>query len=60
MLATVHYDLGQYSGKISVNVSPDDDDEFVIAKAKRALAQRHGPMPSGLYSSRWRVTEREG
>ena len=59
MLATVHYEIGTYEGEVHVNASPDDDDDFIIAKAKRVAAHRFGPMPLGMYRERWKVTNRD-
>jgi hypothetical protein len=51
MLAEVEYWIGSYHGTVSVNADPDDDDERIIALAKKRLR----PMPTGLYYERYEV-----
>ena len=37
MVRTVKYQIGQYSGTVTVNCNEDDDNDTIIAKAKRQL-----------------------
>ena len=57
MLATVKYQIATYSGEVKVNCGPDDEDENIIAKAKRILHSRCGHFPSGYES--WKVISRD-
>jgi hypothetical protein len=54
--AIVKYQVATYSGEIQVTCNPDDDDDIIIAKAKRQLIRRSGPLPFGYQS--FRVIER--
>ena len=56
MIATVKYQVATYSGEVKVNCNENDIDEHIIAKAKRILTQRTGPLPFGY--ERWKVVER--
>ena len=47
---TLHYQIGTYSGTIEVTVDPDAEREHIIAKARRVLARRAGPLPFGAES----------
>lgn len=58
MLATVRYEIATYEGDIHVNVSADDDDDTIIAKAKR-IAERRGIGFSGPCYESWRVIKRQ-
>lgn len=50
-IATVRYHVATYSGEISVNCADDEDNETVIARARRALGQRSaGGLPFGYQS----------
>jgi hypothetical protein len=57
MLATVKYQIATYQGEITVNCDPNDDNEFIIAKAKQRLRAKAGEFPFGYQS--WKVTNRE-
>ncbi len=57
MLATVKYQVATYSGEVKVNCSPNDEDNFIIAKAKKILRQSSGSLPFGYES--WKVVNRE-
>jgi len=35
MIATVKYQVATYSGVVQVNCNENDDDEYIIAKAKK-------------------------
>ena len=50
MQATVKYQIATYSGEITVNCDPDDENEVVIAKAKRILRSKAGTLPLGYES----------
>jgi len=57
MLAKVKYQIATYSGEVQVNCSENDEDEHIIAKAKRILTQKSGgSLPFGY--ERWEVVER--
>ena len=57
MIATVKYQVATYSGEVKVNCDENDEDEYIIAKAKRIVTQRAGgSLPFGYES--WKVVER--
>lgn len=57
MTATVKYQVATYSGTIKVNCEENDENEHIIAKAKRLLRQRAGgSLPYGYES--WKVIDR--
>lgn len=57
MIATVKYQIATYSGEVQVNCNENDEDEVIIAKAKRIVTQRSGgSLPFGYES--WKVMER--
>jgi len=57
MIATVKYQVATYSGEVQVNCSENDENEVIIAKAKRIVTQRAGgSLPFGYES--WKVVER--
>lgn len=57
MIATVKYQIATYSGEVHVNCNENDEDECIIAKAKRIVTQRaSGSLPYGYES--WKVIER--
>ena len=57
MIATVKYQIATYSGEVQVNCNENDEDECIIAKAKRIVTQRSGgSLPYGYES--WKVVER--
>ena len=49
-LATIKYQIATYSGKVEVNCLENDDDDIIIAKAKRVLRSRVGSFPFGYQS----------
>jgi hypothetical protein len=58
MIAVVKYQVATYSGEVSVNCSPDDENEYIIAKAKNIVRNRAGgSLPFGYES--WKVVSRE-
>ncbi len=57
MLATVKFQIGTQEGIVNVNVEPGDEDEAVIAKAKRLATQRY-PSTIGIASETWTITGR--
>lgn len=58
MIATVKYQIATYSGEVKVNCSEDDENEYIIAKAKKLLTQRSGgSLPYGYES--WNVVSRD-
>lgn len=57
MIAIVKYQVATYSGEVQVNCDENDEDEYIIAKAKRILTQKSGgSLPFGYES--WKVIER--
>lgn len=57
MLAIIKYQVATYSGEIKVNCNENDEDEYIIAKAKRILIQRYGgSLPFGFEC--WKVVDR--
>jgi hypothetical protein len=59
MTATVKYQIGTYAGTVQVNYNPEDDDDIIIARAKRILRNRAGSFPAEIYYESWRVTSRD-
>jgi hypothetical protein len=57
MKATVKYQIATYSGTISVDCDPDDENDRVIAKAKQKLQRLYGPLPFGYES--FKVIQRD-
>lgn len=58
MIATVKYQIATYTGEIQVNCEPNEEDEFIIAKAKRILRiHSGGSTPFG--SESWKVLNRK-
>jgi hypothetical protein len=55
MNATVKYNIATYSGHITVNCDENDEDEFVIGKAKQQRRNRVGTLPLGYES--WKVIQ---
>lgn len=57
-VAVVHYSIATYAGDVTVTgCLPDDDDEAIIARARRILTSRSaGSLPFGAES--WRVVSR--
>jgi hypothetical protein len=49
MIAVIKYQVATYSGEIEVYSGEDDEDEILIARAKRVLS-RSGPLPFGYQS----------
>ena len=56
MVATVKYQVATYSGEVQVNCNENDEDEYIIAKAKRILTRAGGFLPFGYES--WKVVDR--
>ena len=57
MIATVKYQVATYSGEVKVNCDENDENEYIIAKAKRIVIQKAGgSLPFGYES--WKVIER--
>jgi len=57
MKATVKYQIATYSGEVQVNCNENDEDEYIIAKAKRIVTQRAGgSLPFGYEN--WKVIGR--
>lgn len=58
MTAKVKYQIGTYSGEVQVNCNENDEDESIIARAKRIISQRAGgTLPFGYQS--WKIIKRE-
>ena len=62
MNATVQYDVGTYSGQVTVACSDGDDDAEIIAQAKAQLRRRSGGSyyPGDVCYESWRVLSRGG
>lgn len=57
MIATVKYQVATYSGEVEVYCDENDEDEVIIAKAKRIVTQKAGgSLPFGYES--WKVVGR--
>lgn len=56
MKAEVKYQVATYSGTVSVECLPDDDNDYIIAKARQQLIRKTGPLPFGYES--FKVTSR--
>lgn len=57
MTAIIKYQIATYSGTIQINCDENDENEYLIAKAKRILTQRAGgSLPFGCES--WKVVKR--
>lgn len=57
MIATVKYQIATYSGEVQVKCNENDDNDVIIAKAKRIVTQRAGgSLPFGYES--WKVVRR--
>lgn len=57
MIATVKYQVATYSGEVQVNCKENDEDEYIITKAKRIATRRAGDsLPFGYES--WKVVRR--
>ena len=50
MKAEVKYQIATYSGTVLVECLPDDDNDYIIAKAKQQLIRKSGPLPFGYES----------
>ena len=44
MKAEVKYQIATYSGTVLVECLPDDDNDYIIAKAKQQLIRKSGPL----------------
>lgn len=56
-VATVKYQVATYVGEIQINCNENDEDEYIIAKARRIVIQKAGgSLPFGYES--WKVVER--
>lgn len=57
MIATVKYQVATYSGEVQVYCDENDEDEYIIAKARRIVIQKAGGfLPFGYES--WKVVGR--
>lgn len=57
MIAIVKYQVATYSGEVQVYCDENDEDEYIIAKARRIVIQKAGgSLPFGYES--WKVVER--
>jgi len=58
MIAIVEYQVATYSGQIHVNCTPNDEDDYIIARAKKIVRQSSGgELPFGY--QKWRIINRE-
>lgn len=54
MTAIVKYKIATYSGEVEVDCDENDEDEIIIARAKKIVTQRSGgSLPYGYES--WEV-----
>jgi hypothetical protein len=54
MTVTVKYQVATYSGSVTVNCDENDDNEYIIAQAKRIVRERSGgSLPYGY--ERWEI-----
>ena len=58
MTAKVKYSIATYEGTILVSCTRDEDDESIIARAKRILRHQAGSFPIGIYYESWKVIYR--
>jgi hypothetical protein len=56
MTTKVKYQIATYSGTVSVPCDENDENEHIIAKAKRIINLKSGPLPFGHES--WKVISR--
>ena len=56
MMAKVKYQIDTYAGEIIVNCGPDDEQEYIIARAKKILRNKVGSFPPGYQN--WTIIER--
>jgi hypothetical protein len=56
MIAIVKYQIATYSGEIEVICDEAEDNEVIIAKAKRILKAKAGTFPFGYDS--WKIVDR--
>lgn len=57
MIAKVRYRVATYAGEITIQCDPEDDDEIIIAKAKKIVTrQAGGSLPQGY--EKFRIVER--
>jgi len=56
MIAVVKYQLATYSGTIRISCKENDEDKFIIAKAKKILRWKTGGFPLG--SESWKIIKR--
>ena len=58
MIVIVSYSITNYPmGEIRVSCDPDEDDQFIIARAKKQLKRRFGFVPIGYQS--FKIIERK-
>ena len=55
MLIEVEYWIGTYHGRIPLNGSEGDSEEYLIARAKQVIRTRCGGFPLGLYYEKYKV-----
>ena len=52
---TVTFQLGTYTGIVTVVADEKAENEQVIAKAKTTVERRSGPFPAGRIYSSWKI-----
>lgn len=58
MIAIVKYQVATYSGKVEISCNSDEENEHIIARAKRIVTrQAGGSLPFGYES--WKVVSRD-
>lgn len=56
MTAVVKYQIATYSGEITVLCEQNDENEVIIAKAKRILTRQAKGLPFGYEN--WKIVDR--
>lgn len=47
MIATVKYKIANYKGTVNVECTDNEDDNVIIAKVRKQLIDKAGPLPMG-------------
>ena len=57
MNATVKYQVGKLAGTIQVPFSPEESDQSILLKAKKALMDKYRSLPYG--TEQWKVIDKK-
>lgn len=52
---TVSYCIGEYGGTLHVTAHEDEENEAIVARARKTLQRLAGPLPSGAES--WKIVD---